>query len=94
MKSMRLVFVFLISVIILNSCDNNKKTTELKEPSSIEELGELLFHDSILSRGNQISCASCHKPEHAFADNTPVSALVLAQPVETRHAPTLPEYCA
>jgi cytochrome c peroxidase len=45
----------------------------LKEPSTIEELGELLFFDSILSRDNKISCASCHKPEFAFADNIPFS---------------------
>lgn len=50
---------------------SNEKT--LKEPKTIAELGELLFHDSLLSRGNQVSCASCHKPEYAFADNTPVS---------------------
>jgi cytochrome c peroxidase len=37
------------------------------------ELGRLLFFDPILSRDNSISCASCHKPEFAFADNTSVS---------------------
>jgi len=32
------------------------------------ELGERLFFDSLLSRNNTVSCATCHKPEFAFAD--------------------------
>lgn len=37
-------------------------------------LGKRLFFDPILSRDRTVSCASCHKPEYAFADNVPVSA--------------------
>jgi cytochrome c peroxidase len=37
------------------------------------ELGRKLFFDPILSSDRSISCASCHKPEHAFADNVPLS---------------------
>ncbi|MBK7763612.1 MAG: cytochrome-c peroxidase [Bacteroidetes bacterium] len=33
-----------------------------------EHLGEKLFFDKILSSDYSISCASCHKPEFAFAD--------------------------
>ena len=73
MKSMKFVLVFSIITTILNSCGDTSKNGNLKEPSSIEELGELLFNDSILSRNNQVSCASCHKPQFAYADNTPVS---------------------
>lgn len=36
-------------------------------------LGKLLFADKRLSRTNEISCASCHKSEFAFADNTPTT---------------------
>jgi cytochrome c peroxidase len=64
----------LSSILIFSSCSENKTGTKtLKTPSSIEELGELLFNDSLLSKGNQVSCASCHKAQYAFADNTPVS---------------------
>lgn len=58
-----------------DACGSSSDSKEriLKEPSTVEQLGELLFNDSILSRGDQVSCASCHKPEFAFADNTPVS---------------------
>lgn len=33
------------------------------------ELGEKLFHEKRFSANNTISCASCHIPSHAFADN-------------------------
>ena len=32
-------------------------------------LGQRLFNEKLLSRGNAMSCASCHKPEHAFTDS-------------------------
>ncbi|WP_437918847.1 cytochrome-c peroxidase [Sphingobacterium sp. LRF_L2] len=34
-------------------------------------LGEKLFNEKRLSGNNTISCASCHNPSHAFADNNP-----------------------
>ncbi|MBS1776674.1 MAG: c-type cytochrome [Bacteroidetes bacterium] len=40
---------------------------------TMEKLGEKLFFDPILSEDQTISCASCHKPEFAFADTTSVS---------------------
>ena len=36
-------------------------------------LGEKLFHDPILSSDYSISCASCHKPQFAFADTAAFS---------------------
>jgi cytochrome c peroxidase len=36
-------------------------------------LGKLLFFDPLLSKSKKISCATCHKPEYAFADTSPVS---------------------
>lgn len=37
------------------------------------ELGWLLFFDTRLSSDGNVSCASCHAPEHAFTDAGPVS---------------------
>lgn len=37
------------------------------------DLGKKLFFDNILSLDQSISCASCHKPEHAYADNVALS---------------------
>lgn len=43
------------------------------------ELGRLLFNDRRMSADNTVSCASCHKEENAFADNTRVSTGVHGQ---------------
>ncbi len=40
-----------------------------KQPNSAElELGRMLFNDPILSRNNDVSCATCHLANHGFAD--------------------------
>ena len=39
----------------------------------ILELGKKLFFDPLLSKDGTVSCASCHKPEHGFADDKPTS---------------------
>ncbi len=36
-------------------------------------LGEKLFFDPVLSLDSSISCASCHQPDHAFADTVALS---------------------
>lgn len=51
-------------------------------------LGQRLFFDRRLSTSGDISCASCHQPEHAFSDGRPVSAGVGGQ-LGTRNTPSL-----
>jgi len=50
------------------------------------DLGEVLFFDSRLSSNGEVSCATCHKPEHGFADNK-----VLSEGLGTteRHSPSV-----
>lgn len=60
---------FSIILLVAISCQN--KPTALA--ASEVQLGEKLFSDPILSRDSSVSCASCHKPEHAFSDVTPTS---------------------
>jgi cytochrome c peroxidase len=55
-------------------------------PISEERLGELLFFDPILSLDSSISCASCHRPEFAFADTLAFSVGVYGQ-LGTRNTP-------
>src|SRR5688500_689836 len=43
------------------------------DPVDKAALGKLLFFDPILSKDKTISCASCHKPDYAFADSSAVS---------------------
>ncbi|HEY8506745.1 MAG TPA: cytochrome c peroxidase [Steroidobacteraceae bacterium] len=52
------------------------------------ELGRRLFFDPILSKDRTISCASCHKPEFAFADNRAVSPGV-GGALGTRNTPSV-----
>ena len=42
-------------------------------PANKQELGKLLFFDPILSGDRTVSCASCHKPQFAFADTSSTS---------------------
>ena len=59
-----------------------------KEPATNKELGEALFFDPILSSDGSISCASCHKPEFAFADNKPFSIGVMGRKT-SRNTPSV-----
>jgi cytochrome c peroxidase len=43
-------------------------------------LGRRLFHDPLLSSNNKVSCATCHRKEHAFGDNTAFSVGVSGKP--------------
>ena len=50
-------------------------------------LGHRLFFDTSLSTTG-VSCASCHAPEHAFAQDTAVSEVIVGMP-GTRNSPSL-----
>jgi cytochrome c peroxidase len=52
------------------------------------ELGRRLFNDPSLSADRTIACASCHRPDHAFADDARVSAGVYGR-LGVRNAPSL-----
>lgn len=56
-------------------------------PQTKVALGERLFFDPILSSNRTVSCASCHKPEFAFADNRAFSLGVGNTPT-ARNSPT------
>ncbi|MGB0807267.1 MAG: cytochrome-c peroxidase, partial [Salibacteraceae bacterium] len=51
------------------------------------ELGKKLFFDPFLSRDSSVSCATCHKPELAFADNQATTNGVFNRP-GTRNSPS------
>jgi cytochrome c peroxidase len=51
-------------------------------------LGRWLFFDVRLSSDHTVSCASCHRPDHAFADSSPVSTGVGGKQGK-RKAPTI-----
>jgi cytochrome c peroxidase len=59
------------------------------QPTSLRvELGKQLFYDTRLSREGNLSCASCHLPQNAFADPRAVSIGTDGR-TGLRNAPTL-----
>ena len=79
------IFIILIpTLLLISSCLNSKKE---KIIATEAQLGEALYFDPILSRDSSVSCASCHKPQFAFADNTPVSTGIYHQK-GTRNTPS------
>jgi cytochrome c peroxidase len=80
--------ILLISTVLLLfvsvSCENGDSK---KIIGTEADLGEKLFFEKALSRDSSVSCATCHKPEYAFADNTPVSSGVFRR-AGTRNTPS------
>ncbi|MDI1355880.1 MAG: cytochrome c peroxidase [bacterium] len=70
MKAIFKPLLLLASAVIVGACSSNKPAEVITSELS---LGEKLFFDPILSRDSTISCASCHQPQFAFADNEPTS---------------------
>ena len=82
MKKCMIVIAAAALVMMMQSFAGNKKA-----PATKAELGKLLFFDPILSKDKKISCASCHLPEHAFADTAAVSKGVAGRK-GTRNTPS------
>ncbi len=82
MKKLSLVFLF-SGVFLMNF---QIKTTD-NEIQTKAQLGEKLFFDPILSSKRTLSCASCHKPEFAFADTSQFSLGVDGVPTD-RNTPS------
>ena len=70
MKKQILLIIFLLFVF-LSSFTRQEKSHESIETK--EALGQELFFDKVLSLDSTIACASCHKPEFAFADTVAFS---------------------
>jgi cytochrome c peroxidase len=62
---------------------------DLETPPTPERvrLGRWLFYDPRLSRDGTVSCATCHRPEHAFSEPTAVSTGIEGQK-GTRKSPS------
>lgn len=58
------------------------------QEDSPAKLGEDLFHDPILSLDSTQSCASCHRPDFAFADTLALS-IGVAGKAGTRNTPSV-----
>ena len=56
---------------------------------ALVSLGRTLFFDPVLSGNDARACASCHKPERAFADGLPRARQFGPGSPPTRHTPSL-----
>jgi len=84
----QLLFVFSLALWLSTSCKPGNADAliipkgwpvpNIPDDKAVNEerilLGRKLFYDPILSLNQNVSCASCHKPELAFADSVPVSS--------------------
>ncbi|SFO34922.1 cytochrome c peroxidase [Chitinophaga sp. YR627] len=59
-----------------------------EEPLTRATLGEKLFFDPVLSLDRTVSCASCHRPQFAFADTSTFSKGIHDKPTK-RNTPAL-----
>lgn len=83
MKNIYPIVVIIAAVVLVPSLFSFQPA----ELNAEEQLGKELFFDVILSQDYSISCASCHKPEFAFADNVAVSEGLFDQET-ARNTPT------
>jgi cytochrome c peroxidase len=86
---MRLL-LFLAVLVPLHAQPYRTAPSPASNPLTPEKvaLGKKLFFDTRLSADGSISCATCHNPQRAFADNRVLSVGVFGQQTN-RHAPSL-----
>jgi cytochrome c peroxidase len=68
LKWMTILIMFFVTTISFV-----KKEAKAYVIKTKAQLGEKLFNEKILSLDSSVSCASCHKPEFAFADTSTFS---------------------
>lgn len=83
-------FSLLIIAGTLFACSGSLVLDKDGNPASAEmaALGKDLFFDTLLSVDQSVSCATCHKPEHGFADDVALSVGVTGVALR-RHTPHL-----
>ncbi len=70
MRTTALPLLALVITIVITSSFFEKENMEITTKAA---LGKKLFSEKILSKDSTVSCASCHKPEFAFADTSAFS---------------------
>jgi len=70
MKKTFLLFLIAALIVIASTAFFEEENTEIQTKAG---LGKKLFSEKILSKDSSISCASCHKPQFAFADTVAFS---------------------
>jgi cytochrome c peroxidase len=68
-----LFFIAALTTLLVGFADQETPASKKSLPKTKIQLGEKLFFERMLSKDSSISCASCHKPEYAFADTVKFS---------------------
>jgi cytochrome c peroxidase len=90
-RRMRLCHTFILAVFafpVAGSADETNTRSETAPYRTEVELGRALFEDKSLSQDGTVACSSCHRPDHAFSDDKPISPGVDRR-LGTRNAPSL-----
>lgn len=70
----RFKIYFILSIVVLGAVISlSSFYIQKPEKCTAETLGKMLFFDTLLSKNNTVSCASCHKPDFAFSDTVAFS---------------------
>ena len=85
---MNIKTILVVSILASLTIFVSHKSPDKDLPTDEAALGKMLFFDPILSSDKSVSCGSCHKPEHGFADNLPFSFGVDST-LTTRNTPTV-----
>ncbi len=85
MKKIFLTFLAAVFTIVVISSFFEKQNTDIKTKAA---LGKKLFSEKILSGDSSVSCASCHKPQFAFADTIAFS-VGIAGKLTKRNTPSV-----
>jgi cytochrome c peroxidase len=80
------IFIFISVLIFCTAFLVRKEDTQ--NINTKAQLGAKLFAEKILSLDSSVSCASCHKPEFAFADTTAFSLGIHGIPTK-RNTPSV-----
>jgi cytochrome c peroxidase len=70
MKKILISFLTSSFIIFILTSFFEKENADIKTKAG---LGKKLFSEKILSKDSSVSCASCHKPQYAFADTVAFS---------------------
>lgn len=74
-----------VTAVLLVGFSFEEENVQIKNRAG---LGKLLFNEKMLSLDSSVSCASCHKPEFAFADTAAFSMGIHGKP-SSRNTPSV-----
>ena len=70
MKRIFFIAFVIMALLIIFASFSEERTVEINNKA---QLGKKLFSEKMLSKDSSVSCASCHKPQFAFADTVAFS---------------------